>query len=191
MFGDRMNGLLEVEIWTVARTEEGNVVLLRPLSDVRVIPIFIGSLESQSITLGLDGVKTERPLTHDLFLTMTDYAGFKVLRAEVTDMKGEIFYSRLCFSGPGYTDDNPLILDARPSDALALAIRRKCPIYVTRELLEKTGNSMDMIMGGQVGSPRNLLKRELEEALAAEEYERAAQIRDKLSMLEQDEESML
>jgi bifunctional DNase/RNase len=185
-----MNGLLEVEIWTVARTEEGNVVLLRPLSDVRVIPIFIGSLEGQSITLGLDGVKTERPLTHDLFLTMTDHAGFSVIRAEIVDMKGEVFYSRLCFSGQGYTVDAPLVLDARPSDALALAVRRRCPVYVTTELLEKAGNSMDMIMNGKIRSPKSLLKRELDEAVAAEEYERAAQLRDKLNMLEKDEESM-
>jgi bifunctional DNase/RNase len=186
-----MNGLLEAEIWTVARTEEGNVLLLRPISDVRVIPIFIGGLEVQSIVLGLDGVKTERPLTHDLFLAMTERAGFSLLRAEVTDMKGDVFYSRLCFSGQGYTSGDPLVLDARPSDALALAIRRKCPIYVPGELLEKAGNSMDMIVGGRVGTPRNLLKRELDEAVASEEYERAAQIRDKLNMLEKDKESMI
>jgi bifunctional DNase/RNase len=185
-----MNGLLEAEIWTVARTEEGNVVLLRPLSDIRVVPIFIGALEAQSINLALDGVKTERPLTHDLFLTMADHAAFTLLRAEIVDMKGDVFYSRLCFSGQGYTADDPLILDARPSDALALAVRRQRPVYLTSELLEKAGNSMDMIMGGKIGTPKNLMRRELDEAVAAEEYERAAQLRDKLIMLEKDEGSV-
>jgi bifunctional DNase/RNase len=186
-----MNGLLEAEIWTIARTEEGNMVLLRPLSDLRVIPIFIGPLESQSITLGLDGVKTERPLTHDLFLTMADHAGLTLIRVEVVDMKGDVFYSRLCFRGGGYTGDAPLFLDARPSDALALAVRRRCPLYVTGDLLEKAGTSMEKIMGGKIGSPKSLLEQELDEAVAAEDYERAARLRDKLNLLERDAGSMI
>jgi bifunctional DNase/RNase len=184
-----MNDLLEVEIWTIARTEEGNVIFLKPLEGDEVIPIFIGPLEAQSIIVGLDNYQVERPLTHDLFLNLADEAGLTLLQAEVYDIKEDVFYARLLFSS--FERPQPFVLDARPSDALALAVRRKCPVFISPLVLEKTGSPMDSIMEGKIESPLTLLRHELEEALVSEDYERAAEIRDKLSLLEKDRGKML
>jgi bifunctional DNase/RNase len=184
-----MDGLLEAEIWTIARTEEGNVIFLKPLDGDEVIPIFIGSLEAQSIVVALDNYPVERPLTHDLLLNLADETGFTLTRAEIYDIKEDVFYARLFFSSPARPQ--PLVLDARPSDALALAARRKCPVFVSPLVLEKTGSPMDSIMEGKIESPLTLLRHELEEALVSEDYEKAAAIRDKLSQLDKDRGKMV
>jgi bifunctional DNase/RNase len=184
-----MDGFLEAEIWTIARTEEGNVIFLRPLEGEEVIPIFIGPLEAQSIIVGLDNYRIERPLTHDLLLNLADETGLTLLRAEVYDIKDDVFYAHLLFSTPA--GPQPLILDCRPSDALALAVRRKCPVFVSPLVLEKAGSPMDSIMEGKIESPLTLLRHELEEALVSEDYERAAEIRDKLSLLDKDRGKMI
>jgi bifunctional DNase/RNase len=179
--------LLEAEIWTLARIEEGNLLMLRPLGAEQVVSIFIGSSEAQAIKLGLDGVLVERPLTHDLFLKFVKAALFTLNRVEIRDAKNDVFYSRLCFTGPGHDENNPLYIDSRPSDALALAVRAKCPLFVAAKVLAKSGSPIDFVMKGKIESPRSLLSRELDSAVAAEEYERAAEIRDRLNMLEKDD----
>ncbi|AEF82956.1 bifunctional nuclease family protein [Leadbettera azotonutricia] len=184
-----MNGLLEAEIWTIARTEEGNVVFLKPLKGEEIIPIFIGPLEAQSIIVAIENYQVERPLTHDLLLNLADKAGFIFMRAEIYDIKEDVFYARLLFSAPMSTQ--PIVLDARPSDALALALRRKCPVFVSPLVLEKAGSPMDSVMGGKIESPLTLLRHELEEALVAEDYEKAASIRDKISLLDKDQGKMV
>jgi bifunctional DNase/RNase len=186
-----MKDMLEAEIWTIAQTEQGNAVLLRPLGMDKVIPIFIGPLEAQSILIGFDHIQVERPLTHDLFLELMTRTGFTLLKIEVWDLKENVFYGRLCFHGHDQAD--PLILDARPSDALALAVRTQCPIFVARKVAEAAGIPADIITDvteysppksrGTQGEILQNLKNELEKAIAAEEYERAAEIRDKLILL--------
>ena len=185
-----MSDLLEVEIWTLARVEDGNLVMLRPLDTDKVIPIFIGTLEAQSIMIGLDNLKVERPLTHDLFLNFAEQAGFSLFRAEVNSLKDKVFYARLYFTGPGYDRTSPLVIDARPSDALALAVRRrKCPVFVSREVMKKAGSPIDFVMEEKAENFRTLLQQELDKAVAAEEYERAAELRDRLNGLDKDGEN--
>jgi bifunctional DNase/RNase len=184
-----MKDMLETEIWTIAQTEQGNAVLLRPLGTDRVIPIFIGSLEAQSILIGFDRIQVERPLTHDLFLELMTKTGFTMLKTEVWDLKENIFYGRLYFCGPGHNTTDPLVLDARPSDALALAVRTRCPIFVALKVAEEAGIPADILTDlpePSAGAPRETLqslRQELERAVAAEEYERAAELRDKLILL--------
>jgi len=187
-----MEKMLQVEIWTVAQTSEGNVVLLRPLEKNIVIPVFVGQLEIQSILIGMEDISLPRPLTHDLFLSLLESQGLALDRVEIQELKGNTFHARLVISGGKYAADKPLILDSRPSDALGLATRRKCPIMVSPDIIKQTGITADFFMdmlgeekkAGDANDNqerRNRLQRQLNEAVEKEEYEEAAKIRDMLN----------
>jgi len=188
----KMEKMLQVEIWTVAQTSEGNVVLLRPLDKNIVIPVFVGQLEIQSILIGIENIILPRPLTHDLFLSLLDSQGLALDRVEIQELNGTTFHARLVISGGNYAVDKPLILDSRPSDALALATRRKCPVMISQDIIRQTGITADFFMD-MLGEDkkagvtrdnleeRNRLQRQLNDAVEKEEYERAAEIRDMLN----------
>jgi bifunctional DNase/RNase len=196
--------MLEAEIWTIARTEQGSAVLLRPLGLDIAVPIFIGQLEVQSILIGCGKTKVKRPLTHDLFLSLLRQTGLSLIRAEVHTLRDNTFYARLVIMGGHFSEKKPLVLDARPSDAFALAVRRGCPLFVSSRVIEQAGIPADIIVKGPDESPfvfgpespepppvsrpdkhRELLK-QLNQAVDAEEYERAAEIRDMLILLDKD-----
>jgi bifunctional DNase/RNase len=193
--------MMEAEIWAITQTDHGNAVMLRPFEENLVIPILIGPLEVQSLLIGYDRIPTERPLTHDLFLSLMEKAGFIMLKMEVSDLRDNIFYGRMCFSGPNYPPQAPLVLDSRPSDALALAVRTGCSILIARKVLEAAGIMPGIIsdlpeidLSGPEASEKitnrkaeketiQNLRQELDRAVAVEEYEQAAKIRDKLILL--------
>jgi bifunctional DNase/RNase len=194
-----MADMLRAEIWTIVRTEQGNAVLLRPLGSDVSVPVFIGQLEVQSILIGSGDIVAKRPLTHDLFLGLVYQIGMVLTRVEVHELKDNTFHARVILSGREFPDRKPLTLDARPSDAFALAVRRKCPIYVSRKVVEQAGVPVDILMEdpsrdqpavkeGFSGVPgkRRGLEAQLEEAVAAEEYEKAAEIRDMLILLDEE-----
>jgi bifunctional DNase/RNase len=154
--------------------------------------------EAYAILFGLGRVTVSRPLTHDLFLTMANKLQLKLVRAEIWNLKNNTFYGRLIYTGGTFTAKKPLVLDARPSDALALAVRNKSPILIARKVIDETGLPIDFFLDLNIGSSREstpgaekntpvensrqeTLLRELEQAVEAEEYERAAKIRDMLS----------
>jgi len=189
-----MEKMLQAEIWTVAQTNEGNVVLLRPLDKNIAIPVFVGQLEIQSILIGMEDISMPRPLTHDLFLSLLTSLGLTLDRVEIQELKGNTFHARLVISGGKYAVDKPLILDSRPSDALGLATRRKCPIMVSPDIVKQTGIGVDLFMdmlgdnkksgaANDNQEKRNRLQRRLNEAVEKEEYEEAAKIRDMLNEL--------
>ena len=189
-----MEEMLQVEIWTVAQTTEGNVVLLRPLNKNIVIPVFVGQLEIQSILIGMEDIKLPRPLTHDLFLSLLDTLDLALDRVEIRELNGNTFHANLVISGGKYTADKPLLLDSRPSDALGLATRRKCPIMVSPDIVKQTGITADLFMdmlgenkkagnANEKQERRSMLQRQLNEAVEKEEYEEAAKIRDMLNEL--------
>jgi len=167
----------------------------------RRIPIIVGGFEAQSIAIQLEGLKPPRPLTHDLFLNFA--IAFKIDLLEVTIYKLEegVFYSKL------FCDDgkNKLSIDARTSDAIALALRFKCPIFTTEEILERAGIVLDFGKESSSLDENQELKSEqeenqpvsrapgefkdhtekelrelLQEAISKEDYERASLIRDEL-----------
>jgi bifunctional DNase/RNase len=204
-----MQDMAESEIWTIAHTDQGDAVLIRPLEMDILVPIFIGQFEAQAILIGLGEVVIKRPLTHDLFLDLVRHSGFALSRVEIYDLKNSTFHARLLLSGNAYSEKKPLVLDARPSDAFALSVRCKCPIFIARKVVELAGVPLDLFMddpekaAADIPEPvffpeiressrgsekyRNL-QRELNQAVAAEEYERAAEIRDMLLLLESEEE---
>ncbi len=186
--------LVQAEIWTVAHTEEGNAVLVRPIGSDLAVPIFIGQAETQSLLIGLGDVPMPRPLTHDLIIALLNSLNAVLSRIEINDLKDNTFFAKLIL-GKG---NEEIIVDARPSDALALAVRQKCPVYIAESIIDAAGVSIDLVMdisarddkqnrnGGEIRTPplsdqESSLLEELERAVEAEDYERAAVIRDILN----------
>src|SRR5512142_1174883 len=110
---------VEAEVWTVAQTDQGNVVLVRPKGSDLAVPIFIGQLETQSILIGMGGVEVPRPLTHDLLLSLIAALRAEVTRIEIHDLREGTFYARILLKAEG----RDLVVDARPSDAIGIAVR--------------------------------------------------------------------
>ncbi|ORC32960.1 hypothetical protein B4O97_15015 [Marispirochaeta aestuarii] len=179
--------LVEAEIWTIARTDQGNAVLVRPIGSESAVPIFIGQLEAQSILIGLGNVPMPRPLTHDLFITLFSMLGAELQRIEITALKEGTFYAQIILSK---TNGEELIIDARPSDSIGIAVRAKCPVYIDESVVDEAGISVSAVSTGSeevASNPYEQEKRRLEEelnrAVEVENYEEAAKIRDKLQRL--------
>ena len=185
--------LVEANIWAVAQTERGSAVLLRPQSTEKVVPIIVHQSEAQSIIVGLRKVTFMRPQTHDLLVLMANQFATKILRAEITDIRDEIFYTRLVFRSKGL---KRVILDTRLSDALGVAARSGCPLFLAESIIEKCGVHVDEVMNNSSGPPTeggdtdrlnvDQLKDDLKKAVDKENYEEAARIRDKIHKLNSD-----
>lgn len=101
----------------------------------RRMPIWVGQFEAWAISFALDGQIPERPMTHDLTMTLLEAAEVTVTEAAITDLRDETFYSSLTLRmADGVTRE----MDARPSDAIALALRAKCPIFVAADVWDAT-----------------------------------------------------
>jgi bifunctional DNase/RNase len=106
----------------------------------RRIPIIIGGFEAQAIAIQLEGLKPPRPLTHDLFLNFAMSFGVNLVEVNIYKLEEGVFYSKLICNNGG----RDITIDARTSDAIALALRFKCPMYTTEEILEKSGIIIDI-----------------------------------------------
>ena len=107
------------------------VVILRELEGQRVLPIWIGQPEAESIAMELNHVKRERPMTHDLCRSLITGLGGALLRVTITRVHQSTFYAELRLEGPA----GAVVIDARPSDSIAIALRLEAPIYVPELLL--------------------------------------------------------
>lgn len=126
---------VEVEIATVGVSPFGSpVVLLREPAAREVIPIFIGTAEAQSIMQALRGMEPQRPMTHDLLGDVSKALDARLVRIYVDDLRDDIFFGMLEFEVEGR--DEPLRIDSRPSDALALALRAGATIHVAPKVRE-------------------------------------------------------
>ena len=124
-----------VESVRVHMLSSQHVVILREADAERYLPIWIGSWEAQSIAMKLQGVEAERPLTHDLLATMLTELGVSVLRILVSDLADETYRARIVLVHGGSDHE----IDARPSDAIALAVRVGAPIFATEAVLDRAG----------------------------------------------------
>jgi bifunctional DNase/RNase len=141
-----MRDMFISDIWSIVKMRHGNAVLIKPRDMDIVIPIFIGTLEMQSILFAREGMSLPRPMTHDLFLNMLNHVNLSIKRVEVFELKDDTFYARLVITGGEYSNDKPLIMDSRPSDAFAVAVRKKCPIFVASTVIEQAGIPIDFFM---------------------------------------------
>lgn len=176
---------------TFSQTQTGSYALiLAEESGKKRIPIMIGAFEAQAIALHLEELKPPRPLTHDLFLSFSRAYGVELKEVLINKLEEGIFYSELVF----FHNDDTVRIDSRTSDAVALALRFKCPIYTTIEILEKAGIILEdkaieekgiedeSSAGGDTmeSKPLSELEDMLEKAVTDEDYETASQIRDEL-----------
>ncbi len=109
------------------------ILILKAIEGDQAIPIWIGLLEATSIASALQKVNFDRPMTHDLFKNFIDLLNMKVQKVEVCDLKDNTFYGRIFFS----SSEKKFNMDARPSDAIAMAIRFDAPIFVDDKIIEK------------------------------------------------------
>lgn len=179
---------------SVSQTQSGAYALvLAEESGERRIPIIIGPVEAQAIAIQLEGLKPPRPLTHDLFKNLAFAFDINVSEVIIYKLEEGIFYSELvCEMG-----EEEIRIDSRTSDAVALALRFKCPIYTTEDILEKAGIVMETegetpVEFDDTDSDKGMksefenynekeLKEMLNEAVTNENYERASKIRDELN----------
>ncbi|MFT2817144.1 bifunctional nuclease family protein [Leifsonia sp. A12D58] len=132
--------MVQVRILGVAVDTEGqHIILLKPLGEApatgRVLPIWIGEQEAASTLIALGGDTPSRPQSHDLMKTLLDTVGAHVERVDVTRIDEGTFYAEIALSTP----TGSLVLDARPSDSVALALRAAAPLYVADEVLDEAG----------------------------------------------------
>lgn len=158
---------------------------------VRRVPIIIGTPEAQSIAIFLEGLHPPRPLTHDLFLAFMSKVNVELKEVFIHKFKDGVFYSKLIFS----QDGKEIVLDSRTSDAIAIAIRTSAAIFTTEEIMNEAGIIMEdeeeeneMVRKEkktETGSIETMsvqdLKNALDEAISAEDYEKASNIRDILN----------
>lgn len=110
------------------------IVLLKDLEDKDVLPIWIGLLEASSIATALENINTPRPMTHDLVKNILDKLGVKIVRIEVNDLKDNTYYALLHLD----VENRRLVIDSRPSDAIAIALRTNAPIFVEESVIKKS-----------------------------------------------------
>jgi bifunctional DNase/RNase len=115
------------------------IVLLKEVDgEHRVLPIFIGGPEATAIALALDEVETPRPMTHDLTTAIVDILGAELVKVVVTDLRDRTFFAEMTLR----RGDDEFVLSARPSDALALAVRAGCPVYAADEVLDQAAQDL-------------------------------------------------
>lgn len=110
------------------------IIILKSEEDGQAVPIWIGLLEATSIASALQKIKYERPMTHDLFKNFATLLDIAIAKVEVCDLKDNTFYARIYF----VSKEKKFDMDARPSDAIALALRYNAPIFVEDAVLRKS-----------------------------------------------------
>ncbi len=176
---------IELNIIALANSEssKGNFALiLEEQKGFRRLPIIIGSFEAQAIAVSLEKMQPSRPLTHDLFKNTLDLSGVSISEVIISELLDGVFYATLLGTK---ADGSPLQVDARSSDAIALAVRYGCPIFTTEAVMEEAGvvfDSPSKAFSNKRGDLSDYSLEELEQllvqVLAKEDYESASKIRD-------------
>ena len=171
-------------------------ILLKEVDGKKRLPIIIGAFEAQAIALEIEGIKPPRPLTHDLLKQLTDSLGATVLEVIIDELRDNTFYAKIILEVSGFSQE----LDARPSDAIALAVRTQAPIFVAEPVMEaaafiptdeseesttlrSTSETTESKVPPTKEAKLAALQNKLREAIDGEEYERAAKIRDQIKNL--------
>ncbi|AFK03964.1 protein of unknown function DUF151 [Emticicia oligotrophica DSM 17448] len=173
---------LEVSVIALAESESKKgyyVLILEEQKSKKRIPIIVGNQEAQAIAIHLERLQPARPLTHDLFKNVIDQLKAKLREVNIHQLENEIFYSNIILQS---VDGEVFDIDSRTSDAIALAVRFSCPIYVSQSVLESAGYEIDDKGKEKKGSYAEYTLAELEELLEKilkkEDYESAARVRD-------------
>jgi len=174
-------------------------LILNETDGNRRLPIIIGTFEAQAIALELEHIKPPRPMTHDLLRNVVQSFNTYVKQVFINELKEGTFYAEIIYDFNG----KDVHMDARPSDAIALAIRFNAPIFVADEVLSEAGIQADLSEEELGDSPKfeeqpeeaksakdteedsklKLLEKHLETAIEKEDYEKAAKLRDEIKKL--------
>ncbi|OGS07747.1 MAG: hypothetical protein A2270_04895 [Elusimicrobia bacterium RIFOXYA12_FULL_51_18] len=127
---------LEVKIYSIATSMTESIIFLDETTGTRILPIWIGPMEAQAIAIRLSGYPSPRPMTHDLFFSLLKSLELTVEKVRITDIVDNTYYSVI--QVVDRDGGNRRDIDARPSDAVALAVRFGCPIYINERVFEKT-----------------------------------------------------
>jgi bifunctional DNase/RNase len=191
---------IELEILALSHSvtqSHSFAVILGEVGGMRRLPIVIGGFEAQAIAVALDRMRPSRPLTHDLMKMICDTFDISLEEVYINKLQEGVFYSNLVCKQNGETYE----IDSRTSDALALAVRFNCPIYVEESILAEAGIEADPaeentaekdvaelaeqpIPSGSTnfsGMTDEELARQLTAAIEGEDYEKAARIRDEIN----------
>lgn len=204
--------LIEVEILAISVSSQipsnGFVLLLKEIDGERRLPIIIGQFEAQAITFEIEQLKPPRPLTHDLLKNIIENLGYQISNVTITDLIDGTFYAKIKFDAIEIDE-----IDARPSDAVAIALKFGAPIFVTSKVMNEVAylpvkddksniesdlssesdsndffdNEDDFNEKDSISKKEEILKNlkaDLEEAVNNEDYEKAAQLRDEIKKIE-------
>lgn len=179
--------LLDVIGLTYSNSQSGAYALIMGEKDSKLrLPIIIGEYEAQSIAIAIEGIENRRPLTHDLFKSFAENFDINITEVIINRFKEGIFYSELHCVKEGETS----IIDCRTSDAIAIALRFKCPIYTYPQIIEEAGIEMEEETDNspetqQISDTETLedysiseLEILLQEAIEEEDYAKASVLRD-------------
>jgi uncharacterized protein len=135
--------IMEIEVKIRALMMDPNsgtpIIILKDVNSETMLPIWVGAYEANAIALEIEKIAPPRPMTHDLLRNLIVELGLKVERVVVTSLKDNTFYAVIELSAG---NGDPMRLDSRPSDAIALALRADCPIFVDLEVIQASRNSI-------------------------------------------------
>ena len=166
-------------------------LILKETNGARRLPIIIGAFEAQSIALEMEGIKPPRPLTHDLLKTIIDALGVGLTEVFINELRDGTFYARLNLDSQE--------IDSRPSDAIALAVRYNVPIFVSDKVMDEAGfvpeNETAELTAPATAATKEATQKpkptkleqlhsQLGDAVAKEDYEKAARLRDEIHKLQ-------
>lgn len=180
--------MIEVNVNGIFLTQsQASGIILKEKDGDRTLPIVIGEYEAQSIALGLENIKPPRPITHDLTLSMLESCGVAMDSVLITELKNNTYYAVIRLKKKSKYWD----VDARPSDAIAMAVRSTIPIFVDEEVMNLGSYEPDEeeketknYAFESVTNQLDKLKSELQKAVEGEDYERAADLRDQIKKIE-------
>lgn len=199
--------IIQVDIFglslTSGLTGGGYALILKEIEGERRIPIIIGQYEAQAIAMEIEGVTPQRPLTHDLLKNLLDELGISVDCVIINEMKDSTFHAKIKFISDIIEE-----IDSRPSDAIAIALKFKAPLFISKDLMNELSfvpkeNDVISQINFENEDPKYMdeeqksemarldkdtllkqLKDELDKAVNNEEYEKAAELRDEIKKIE-------
>ena len=192
--------LVEVKRISYYPPSKGYAVLLQEKDGTRSLPIIVGSSEAQAIALYLEGVDMPRPMTHDLLINVLETLESEINRVSIARMDNGTFFAEIEVTN---VQIGEMVIDSRPSDAIAIALRTLTPIYVSDEVMDRSGidnistesEAVESVTSEELNKESSEetvlenLNEALEKAITEEEYEMAARLRDRIKQLEKESTS--
>jgi len=173
--------MIKVKVFGVAidPVTKGFVVILKDHDEKKWLPIWIGPYEAKMISMAIDKTKPNRPFSPDLIKNILESADLNIEKVVISDIRDNTYYATIWMK----KGEKQLLIDARPSDAIAVALRVESPIYISDDVMKKASISHSS-KDEEVDVRLSQLKSELQNEVDKENYEKAAKIRDEIKKLE-------